>query len=85
MAKPNANKFTSSQGEQSTNINGIRSNRKLFENDAYESFSQGLFATARSCHQTNADTSATQRKMLETFHANLMHLHQHIDDKLSKK
>ncbi|XP_055321855.1 uncharacterized protein LOC129577963 [Sitodiplosis mosellana] len=84
MAKSNNSKYNSSQMDQSSSSNG-RGNRKLFENDAYESFAQSLFSTAKSCHQAGSSTQATQRKLLETFHAGLSRLNQDIDKKLNQK
>lgn len=84
MTKPTTNKYASSQAEQ-ISLNSTKGNRKLFENDAYESISQSLFATAKSCHQANGDASTTQHKLLETFHAGLMRLNQSVDEKLNKK
>lgn len=86
MSKPNSSsKYNSSSQADQSNSNNSRGNRKLFESDAYESFAQNLFSTAKSCHQSGSSTQATQRKLLETFHAGLTRLNQDIDKKLNQK
>lgn len=85
MAKPNSSKHNNASQIDQSNSSNSRGNRKLFENDAYESFAQSLFSTAKSCHQAGSDVHTTQRKLLETFHSGLTKLNQDIDDKLKKK
>lgn len=81
MSKPSTSKFTLTQSDE----NNSRGNRKLFENDAYETISKSLFATAKSCHQAGNKVEITQRKVLESFHAGLSRLNEDIEAKLKKK
>lgn len=84
MSKSNNSKYNSSQADQS-NASNSRSNRKLFENDSFETFSQSLYATAKACQQAGSNSQTTQRKILETFHAGLIRINQDMDKKLNQK
>lgn len=70
--------------DQGSASNG-RGNRKLFEDDAYEKYSQRLFAAAKSSSEADDTTQQTQRKLLETFHASLVNINQELDKKKNQK
>ncbi|XP_031629189.1 tesmin isoform X2 [Contarinia nasturtii] len=82
ISSSNPNKYNTLQMEQGTSSRG---NRKFFENDAYEKFSQSLFSTARACHQAGNSAEVTQRNLLERFQAGLTQLNDDIDKKLNQK
>lgn len=80
MDKSNSNttQNTGFQAEPS-GVFTARSSQNVFGNDAYKTFSKSLFDTAKSCHEANNDVDTTQRKLLETFHAQLFRLSEEID------
>ena len=70
--------------DQGSASNG-RGNRKLFEDGAYEKYSQRLIAAAKSSSEAGHTTDQTKRKLLETFHASLVNINQELDKKKNQK
>lgn len=79
-----SNKYTTFQMDQNS-ASSSRGNRKLFDSDTFETFTQSLFATAKTCHQAKYDDNTTERKLLETYHAGLVRIKEDIEKKLNKK
>lgn len=79
-----ASKYNTSQTVQSTS-NGRGKNRKLFDDDTYDTFSKSLFSTAKSCHESKSDDNTTHRKLLEAYSAGLSRICEDLDRRTGQK
>lgn len=74
----------SSQSSQSTS-NVQSTNRKVFDDDVYDTFCKSLFSTAKSCHDSKCDDNTTHRKLLEAYKEGLTSLKKDAEKRLSHK
>lgn len=80
MEKSNSDttKNQSFQAEPS-GTNTARSRQSVFGPDAYKTISKSLFDTVRASHEENHDPSTRGRRLLETFHAQLLRLGEELE------
>lgn len=72
------------QSAQSTS-NVQSTNRKLFDDDTYDTFGKSLFSTAKSCYESKSDDNTTHRKLLEAYNVGLSRIYEDLEKRSNQK